>query len=320
MALYSKESAVDLISNMIKADRLSHAFIICGERGVGKKTVGKFMAKQILCEAKKGLPCGVCDSCLSFDKGLHHDFVTLTPSGKRGYLMNDLRDIISDAAISPDSGDRKVYFIPGFDTAVAAAQNVMLKIVEEPPPHVVFIMTAESKEKILPTILSRAITVNIPPASEEDCKKALAEAGISERDAENAVSLFGGNIGKCLQYLKDDGAKMLPETVQTIVSAMLAKDEYLLLKSLSMLEKDRELCANVLGELKSVIRDASAAKFGGELCSLCRSSAVVMSKKLRPQALENIYDSITQAERKINGNASMQLALSDLCGRLSIYL
>ncbi len=317
MTLYAKDGAVGLISGMIRAGRLSHAFLICGEKGVGKKTVGRFIAKQILCEKKSGMPCGECESCLSFDRGLHHDFYTLSPSGKRGYLMNDLREIVSDAPISPDFGDKKVYFIPNFDTAAVAAQNVLLKIIEEPPPHVVFILTADSRDGILPTVLSRTICVNISPASEEDCKKAVLEAGFSEEQAESAISLFGGNIGRCIDYLENDGAKRLPEAVQAVADAMLSGDEYLLLKTLSSLEKDREFCAGVLGELKTVIRDAAAAKLGAQPCSLCRKSAAALSKKLRQAALEALYDSLSQAERKVNGNASMQTTLADLCGRMA---
>lgn len=320
MTLYSKDNAVGLISNMIKADRLCHAFILCGERGVGKKTLAKQLAKQILCEKKNGSACGACNSCLSFERGLHHDFITVTPSGKRGYLMNDLRPIVSDASVSPDFGEKKVYFIPGIDTAVTAAQNVLLKIVEEPPPHVVFIMTAESKEKVLPTILSRTVALNVSPASEDECLSALKEAGAEKSAAEKAVSLYGGNIGRCLEYIFDEGAKKLPDTVAEISGTMLKRDEYALLNLLSSLEKDREFCSAVLNELKNVFRDAVAAKLGGELCSLCRSEAAEMSKKIRQPALESMYDSVADAERKINGNASAQITLSDLCGRLSIYL
>lgn len=320
MTLYSKDNAVGLISNMIKADRLCHAFILCGERGVGKKTLAKQLAKQILCEKKNGSACGACNSCLSFERGLHHDFITVTPSGKRGYLMNDLRPIVSDASVSPDFGEKKVYFIPGIDTAVTAAQNVLLKIVEEPPPHVVFIMTAESKEKVLPTILSRTVALNVSPASEDECLSALKEAGAEKGAAEKAVSLYGGNIGRCLEYIFDEGAKKLPDTVAEISGTMLKRDEYALLNLLSSLEKDREFCSAVLNELKNVFRDAVTAKLGGELCSLCRSEAAEMSKKIRQPALESMYDSVADAERKINGNASAQITLSDLCGRLSIYL
>lgn len=319
MKLYSKENATELIRSMIVRDRLCHAYIICGEKGVGKTTLSKHIAAQILCENGTGVPCGACKSCRMLEIGGHPDFITIEPSGKSGnYRSDDLRPIISDASVAANEGGIKIYFLPRIDKALAAAQNVLLKIVEEPPSHVVFIMTAESREKILPTILSRTISMNIPEASPAECRLALSEHGFDPETIEEAVSLFGGNIGRCVDYIQNDEAKKLPKAVKDISKALVSGDEYSLLLALTSLEKDRELCLEVLAALKGVIRDAVAKKLGGGLCSLCRDEAEGLSKKLRQSALERMYDDITLAENKLNGNASPVLTLSGLCGRLSI--
>lgn len=319
MKLYAKDKAVGLISSMIKRDRLSHAYIICSEKGVGKKTLARYMASQILCESGNGEPCGSCKSCRMLLNDAHPDFITVEPSGKSGnYRADDLRAIISDANVSPNEGDKKIYFLPRIDKALPAAQNALLKIVEEPPAHVLFIMTAESREMILPTILSRTISLNISEASEEECLEALDNAGIPKKDAEEAAGLFGGNIGKCLEYVNDEEAKRLPEAVKEVTSALIKGDEYAVLKTLNSLEKEKALCLDVLSELKNVLRDALSQKFGGELSSLCRGGAKELSKKLRQSSIERMYEDISIAENKINGNASLLLVLSDLCGRLSI--
>ncbi len=317
--LYSKDSVVSMIKTMVSSDRLCHAFILCGERGVGKRTLGKYMAAQILCEGGTGLPCGKCKSCRMIKNDAHPDFMTAKASGKSGnYLADDLRAVISDANVAPNEGSRKIYFLPGIDKALPAAQNVLLKIVEEPPEHVCFIMTAESKDKILPTVLSRAIVLNIDVPSEEECLEALLSEGVGKNDADNAISIFGGNIGRCLEYLQDDEAKKLPQAVDEIMDCLISGDEYALLKSLSSLEKDRELCLDVLAALKTAIRDAAVQKLGGRLYSVCRDKAKALSGSVRKSALQQMYDDITSAETKINGNASPVLCLSDLCGRLSI--
>lgn len=318
MKLYSKQNATELIRSMVLRDRLCHALILCGEKGVGKKTLAKYIAAQILCESGKGEPCGSCKACRMIEINGHPDFITVEASGKTGnYRADDLRPIISDASVSPNEGRLKIYFLPRIDKALAAAQNVLLKIVEEPPAHVLFIMTAESKEKILPTILSRTISINISAATPDECREALIEMKFQQNEIDGAVALFGGNIGKCAEYIRDDDAKRLPEAVIGITKALVSGDEYELLRTLSSLEKDRELAASVLAELKSVVRDAVAAKIGGELFSLCREDAVRLSKKLRQSSLQKMYDDLGAAENKINGNSSMALTLSDLCGRLS---
>lgn len=317
--LYSKDTAVTVIRRMVANDRLCHAFILCGEKGVGKKTLAKYMAAQILCERGTGIPCGECKSCRMIKNGAHPDFITVTPRGKTGnYLADDLRAVISDSSVAPNEGQKKIYFLPRIDKALPAAQNVLLKIVEEPPEHVCFIMTAETKEKILPTVLSRAIILNVPEPSEEECREALLKAGIPSESAESAIAVFGGNIGRCLEYLGDDGAKKLPQAVGEITDCIISGDEYALLKSLTSLEGDRELCLDVLAALKSVIRDAIAQKLGGELYSVCRERAKKLSETVRRSSLRQMYDEITAAEAKINGNASALLCLSDLCGRLAV--
>lgn len=319
MRLYSKDNAVGLIRSMILRDRLSHAYILCGEKGIGKKTLAKYMAAQILCEKGSGEPCGVCKACRMLEIDGHPDFITVEASGKTGnYRADDLRPIISDASVLPNEGGIKLYFLPRIDKALAAAQNVLLKIIEEPPAHVVFIMTAESKERILPTVLSRAICINIAEPTADECRRALSKMGFAQAEIDSAVSLFGGNIGRCAEYIRDDGAKKLPETVRSITENLVSGDEYGLLRALSSLEKDREMCLSALAELKNVIRDAVAAKVGGELGSLCRSDAEKLSQKLRLSHLEKMYDDIASAENKINGNSSMALTLGDLCGRLSV--
>lgn len=321
MRLYSKDNASELIRSMILRGRLSHAYILCGEKGVGKAFLAKYIAAQILCENGSGEPCGICKACRMLAIDGHPDFITIVASGKTGnYRADDLRPIISDANVSPNEGEIKIYFLPRIDRALAAAQNVLLKIVEEPPPHVVFIMTAESKEKILPTVLSRAICINISEPAEDECRQALSEMGFSRDDIDGAVRLFGGNIGKCAEYIRGDESKKLPEAVKTITEKILSGDEYGLLLALSLLEKDKELCLEALAALKDVIRDAVALKVGGDnssFCSICRDGAELIAKKLRLSSLEKMYDDLTSAENKINGNSSMALTIGSLCGRLS---
>ena len=317
MKLYSKGGAVGLIRSMILHDRLSHAYIICGEKGVGKKTLAKYIAKQILCESESGEPCENCKSCRMIEHSAHPDFIAIEPSGKTGnYLSDDLRPIVADANTVPNEGKYKIYFLPSADKALPAAQNTLLKVIEEPPKHVIFIMTAESREKILSTILSRAISLNISEASKSECLSALTESGASEEEAKGAIAVFGGNIGKCLDYINDDGAKRLPAAVEEIVDALAKKDEYALLRAFSALDKDRELCLEALAGFKTVLRDASAIKLGGDTFSVCAGGAKKLSEKLRQSSIERIYDEVASAEGKIGGNASIQLTLSCLCGRI----
>ena len=326
MTLYAKDSALSLLRSMIRRDRLPHAFIIFGERGVGKKTLAREMARLILCQ-NGGEACApdisaACPACRMMLKEIHPDFIVKTPGGKSGnYLSEDLRAIISDSSVTPSEGDKKIYFLPNVDKALPEAQNMLLKIVEEPPPHVMFIMTAESKEMILPTILSRVISLGITEPSEDECLAALIESGKSRESAKEAVSVFGGNIGRCLEYIENGCELEYLQAVKNAVSALAGRDEYRLLAVFGGIEKQgRAVILDVLAELKSVLRDVTAEKLGTRLCSCCRDGARTLSATVRQSAVEKMYDAVGDAERKIRGNASVPIALSDLCGKLSIYL
>lgn len=318
--LYGKDGVITLISSMIKNKRLSHSFILLGERGVGKKTLAEYLAKMILCQSGNS-PCGICKSCLMCENGAHPDLIRLSASGRQeNFRADDLRFLISDASVSANEGGHKVYILPEIDKALPAAQNVLLKIIEEPPANVVFIMTATSKEKILSTVLSRSVSLAVPQASEDDCIKALEENGISRSDAERAVKYFGGNIGACLEYLEGSSDDHPFEAVQNIVSALTSGDEYVLARELNSLERDRAFAVKAIGVLQSVIRDALTAKFGNiSPISPMREEAVGMSKIIRTGGLEKMYSACSECISKISGNASMTLALADLACKLKTY-
>lgn len=320
MKLYSKDNATELIGSMISHDRLSHSFIVCGEKGIGKRTLSKHLAMQILCESGSGEACGVCKSCRMAENSAHPDLITLSPSGKSGnFRADDLRPLISDASITPNEGVYKVYILPEIDKALPAAQNVLLKIVEEPPLNVVFIMTASSKEGILQTILSRSIIINVPPASKDLCIRAVCDAGYSYEEAVSAFELMGGNIGACLELLSSDQDDLPFESVKSIASALVKGDEYLLAKELSALDRDKAFALQAISLLESVIRDALLSKSGCELVSICKDEARILGENIRQSGLLRMYESIGEAINKINRNANIQLALNDLSCKLITY-
>ncbi|MCD7805282.1 MAG: AAA family ATPase [Oscillospiraceae bacterium] len=314
LKLYSKDNISGLVLSMRQRDRLCHSFLLVGDKGVGKKTAAKYMALEILCRSQGEVPCGICKDCRMILNDAHPDVITVSASGKSGnYRADDLRPLISDAYIASNEGGYKIYILPDIDKALPAAQNTLLKIFEEPPDHVIIIMTAEKRENVLPTVRSRAIVINVPEASREDTIAALSERRISEEDAERAYGVLGGNIGACIEYL-NGGSDELYLRVKSASEALAKSDEYALLKILN--EADRATATELTTELSEVLSEAIKRKQGYEDASFYSNEARKLSETISGKALMTMYERTLEASQKLKGNAGVPLTMADLCGKL----
>ena len=176
-----------------------HAFLLVGPSGVGKKTLGREFAKGLLCShPTKDGGCGKCPNCTYISAGTHPDYKELLlPSGEKNIKVADVRSkILSDVGIMSQIAERKVYLIDA-DGLAEEGQNALLKTLEEPPKHVVFILTVSDESKLLPTILSRTVTVRLLPNKEEEVYEALRKRNeeLSEEDARLYAKFSNGVIG-----------------------------------------------------------------------------------------------------------------------------
>ena len=170
--LYNRKANATL-ANLAAGGRFPHTLLIEGPEGSGKKTAAWQAAKTLLCEGEPK-PCGRCAHCVKADKRVHPDVRYYTvPEGKKEFPVETVREIRQDAYIAPNEGARKIYLIDRAHAMNAAAQNALLKIIEEPPDFVNFLLLCENRSRMLPTILSRAISVELEVPSVEECAAAL---------------------------------------------------------------------------------------------------------------------------------------------------
>ncbi len=317
MKLYSKDNITELISSMIKQDRLCHSFILAGEPGVGKKTAAKYIAMQILCKSSTNKPCFECRDCRMANKDAHPDVIYVKASGKQGnYLADDLRPIVSDSLVASNEGGYKIYILSCIDKALPSAQNILLKVFEEPPEHVIFILTADKKEKVLGTILSRAVVINVGECSREDLMSALKENGAIEDEASKCFDLFGGNIGKSLEYLS--GGSEIFNSIERISKSLANNDEYSLAKELYI--SDRSFAVSVCSELIKTVGDACLIKQSAQMYeNHANTNAEMLAANIRIHGLVDIYESLNAAIEKLQGNASVILTMCELCAKMKGY-
>ena len=247
MEFLGNEKAKNLIAGMVKTARFPHAFLICGEDGVGKKTFARIMAQSILCESETA-PCGVCDCCKKIEFGNHPDVEEITEYKKEASFKVDyVREIKSRAYLSPNESKKRVFLIANAEAMTVQAQNALLKVLEEPPETAVFILTTQNREKLLQTVLSRVVTIPIAAVdlnlAKEYVKKIHPDA--EERDLE----LFPGNIGKTLNLIENSATKTTFEKAREILDSLNEANQYKTLALLSALNFH-----NALGVLNALVQ------------------------------------------------------------------
>ena len=180
--LVSNEKTALTVKNFIKEQRIPHAILILGDSGVGKHTLADFLAKAIVC-GKSDAPCDMCDNCRLADSKNHPDIITVAPEDdKKSIVISQIRELRQEAFVRPHKTLKKVFIIDKADTMNSASQNALLKVLEEPPSYVTFIICVTNKEKLLQTVLSRSQVVSFFPLPTEVVEKYLLDKNYDAKD------------------------------------------------------------------------------------------------------------------------------------------
>lgn len=273
---------VEVLKNQSAAERFAHAYLLCGTRGTGKTTCARILAKAVNCKNKiDGDPCGVCDVCRGIENGDYLDVIEMDAASNNG--IEDMRDLKEKSIYNPSGGGKKVYIIDEVHMLSTSAFNGFLKLLEEPPEHVVFILATTDVQKLPATIISRCQRYDFRRIGEEEiAKRCLYVAGeegidLTPDGAMKIASLSDGalrNAISALEQLAGAGGRIDEAAVSEVLG--LAGSERLLAVAAAIARCDtgeamdaldamyqRGVSANhFLGDLATVFRDAAVTKAG----------------------------------------------------------
>ena len=171
-ALVGQDATVQALSNALDNDRLHHAYLFTGTRGVGKTTLARILAKSLNCEKSiSSKPCQICSACKDIDKGRFIDLIEVDAASNT--QVDNMRDLLENAQYAPTSGRFKVYIIDEVHMLSKSAFNAMLKTLEEPPSHVKFILATTDPKKVPITVISRCLQFNLKQMTSDKISKYL---------------------------------------------------------------------------------------------------------------------------------------------------
>lgn len=299
----------------IEAQKVSHAYILAGEAGMGRKSLANAFVLTLLCEKGKSQPCMECHACKQVLSGNHPDLIYVKHEKPNSIGVDDIRDQINDTImIRPYSSYYKIYIVDEAEKMTVQAQNALLKTIEEPPSYAVILLLTTNPDGFLPTILSRCVQLKLRPLPDFVVKSYLTESmGVPPSEAELYAAFSRGNLGKAIKLAGSEEFRLMYDEVLHLLKHMKDMDISELLDYIRKLKEDSLDIYECLDFMQiwyrdvlmfKVTKDANLLIFKDEYATISG-----MSRQTGYDGFENILNAIDKARIRLDANVNMELAM-----------
>ncbi|MDE6902682.1 MAG: DNA polymerase III subunit delta [Lachnospiraceae bacterium] len=313
--IVGQEQLKEHLQNAIAMNKVSHAYIINGERNAGKEFIAKVFAMALQCEQKEAEPCGECHSCKQALSNNQPDIIYISHEKPNTIGVEDIRaQINNDIVIKPYSSPRKIYIVNEGEKMTPQAQNALLKTLEEPPEYAVILILTTNVEALLPTVLSRCVVLNMKPVSDALVKKYLMEQlGVPDYKANICVAFARGNIGKAKLLASSEEFEKVKDEAISLVKNINDMEIHEIVKAIKKISEYKFDVNDYLDILMAWYRDVLFFKATKDVNSLVFKEEIQqimrVSDRSTYEGIETIVNALQSAKKRLEANVNFDLTM-----------
>ncbi|MEG0071777.1 MAG: DNA polymerase III subunit delta' [Raoultibacter sp.] len=221
--IFGQSQVREFLRAIVASDKVSHAYLFTGPSGSNKTAAAYALAQTVVCREHG---CGICDDCQRVIRRKHPDVHYFAPAGANGYLVEQVREIVSETSLAPIRAHKKVYLIDRVDLLGVQAANAFLKTLEEPPADVVLILLGRTRESVLPTIVSRCQVVPFRHIPASEAAGILAQnTGATLSQAKIAIQACDGSVTRAIEFVKSKERMVFRSRILEVLSVLSVADD-----------------------------------------------------------------------------------------------
>ncbi len=309
------KQVVSHLQNAIDCGKVSHAYIIHGEHGAGKRILAEVLSTTLQCEEGKNDSCGICRSCKQAMSKNQPDIIYVTHEKPNTISVDDIREQVVDTVdVRPYSSRYKIYIIDEADKMTPQAQNALLKTIEEPPEYAVILLLVSNISTMLPTVLSRCLTLKLGTVEDKLIKEYLMEhLHLPDYSADMCVAFAGGFLGKAVRLASNEDFNAMKQNLIALLRNLPQMELNELVRKVKELQEYKLRMDDFFDILIVWFRDVLLFKATNDHNSIIfkdETSGIVKQASISGyDGLERIIEAIEKAKVRLKANVNFELTL-----------